>query len=64
MTIKSIVEDLDNVVSIVNELKYSPEAFAQMDIFDIEYIDRKVKNALSIVDELYSYLTDEGEDNE
>lgn len=63
MTIKNIIEDLDDLVSMVNTLEYSVDALAQMDIDDLKRIGINVNNALSIIDDLSSYLTT-GEDNE
>lgn len=63
MTIKNIIEDLDDLVSMVNTLEYSVDKLAQMDIDDLAHIGTYVGNALSIVDELSSYLTT-GEENE
>ena len=62
MTIRTIIEDLDDLVNMVNELKYSTDVLAELDIDDIKHIGEYVGNALSYVDEI-SYLM-AGEDNE
>ena len=61
MTIKNIVEDLDDLVRMLNELKYSTDALAQLDIDDIKHIGEYVDWALDYVDEI-AYLM-AGEDN-
>ena len=62
MTIKNIVEDLDDLVSMVNTLEYSMDVLAELDVDDIKHIGEYVGNALSYVDEI-SYLM-AVEDNE
>lgn len=62
MTIKNIVEDLDDLVRMVNALEYSVDALAELDIDDITHIGEYVGYVLSYVDEI-SYLM-AGEDNE
>ena len=61
MTIRHIIEDLDDLVRMVNTLKYSTDVLAQLDIDDIKHIGEYVGYVLSYVDEI-AYLM-EWEDN-